>query len=166
MVGEIKKIGVLIIHGMGSQREDFAEPTIGKLKTWVKQKEGDENKIVFQSVHWAGVTQSRQNEFMENIINEPENNIRWRRLRRFVVSALGDATAYQQIGTGVSSTYTKINDRVKSDINKLLVDKLGGVACPLVIMAHLLGGHIISSYIWDIQNRKIPPQKTRMTLRI
>ena len=158
MADETKKIAVLIIHGMGNQGADFAEPTITKLKTWVRRKGGDENKIVFQSVHWAGITQPRQNKFMGNIIKAHKNNICWRRSRRFVVSALGDATAYQQIGTGVSSTYTKINNRVKDEIYDLFYRQLKQKACPLVVMAHSLGGHIISSYIWDIQHGKISPQ--------
>ena len=142
-----KNIAVLIIHGMGAQNTDFAEPTMKKLDALVKGKKN----IIWQPINWAGITQPRQEQFMDDIINVKENRIRWRRLRKFVISSLGDATAYQQVKGSGTSTYDNINNCVEEKINDLFWRKLGGNPCPLVVMAHSLGGHIMSSYIWDVQ---------------
>ena len=149
-----KNIAVLIIHGMGVQNINFAKPTMEKLDALVKGKKN----IIWQPIYWANITQPRQTQFMDKIIKGRGNHIHWRELRKFVISSLGDATAYQRINESGTSTYDNINKRVGNKINDLFKDKLKGIPCPLVVMAHSLGGHIISSYIWDIQKERRKPK--------
>ena len=148
-----ENIAILIIHGMGAQNTDFAEPTMKKINALVNGKKN----IIWQPINWADITQPRQQQFMDDIINAKENHISCRQLRKFVISSLGDATAYQQVKGSGTSTYDNINNRVRDEINNLFRRELKGNPCPLVVMAHSLGGHIMSSYIWDIQNRQREP---------
>lgn len=74
-------------------------------------------------------------------------------LREFVISSLADATAYQRIGGEENATYRDIQKRVSVTIKELYERDLGGQTCPLIILAHSLGGHIMSCYIWDIQKK-------------
>ncbi|MBW3543825.1 MAG: hypothetical protein KY476_26550, partial [Planctomycetes bacterium] len=92
------------------------------------------------------------------------NKLDYVRLRRFVISALGDAAAYQQVGTAANNTYQLVHERIRLGIQDLSAavrsDRLQPVSSgndapvPLVIMAHSLGGHIVSNYIWDVQQRR------------
>lgn len=149
------KVAVLIIHGMGSQNKYFAYPTIVEINNRVKKYGKNPNDIVWKPVYWANIIEPRQKKFMDTIVNHKDNNIDLIKLRRFVVSALGDATAYQNIKGKKSSTYTEINKHVKACIKDLYDSDLGKQPCPLVVMAHSLGGHIMSSYIWDIQQKPL-----------
>lgn len=145
------KVAVLIIHGMGSQNKYFARPTIAEISAWVKGYGKNPFDIAWKPIYWANLIEPRQKKFMDTIVNHKDNDIDFIKLRRFVVSALGDAIAYQNIKGKKSSTYTEINNRVKACVKDLYDNDLGKQPCPLIVMAHSLGGHIMSSYIWDIQ---------------
>ncbi len=73
-------------------------------------------------------------------------------LRPFVVSALGDAAAYQATSGRPGSTYDAIHARIRERVDELYTDHLGSSPVPLVVLAHSLGSHIISNYIWDTQH--------------
>jgi hypothetical protein len=69
-----------------------------------------------------------------------------------VVTALGDSVAYQKVSSSSTTTYDDIHLRVRSAIHDLYVNGLGSQPKPLLVLAHSLGGHIISNYIWDMQH--------------
>ncbi|HIE64460.1 MAG: hypothetical protein ABGX83_05140 [Nitrospira sp.] len=71
-----------------------------------------------------------------------------------MLSALGDASAYQKVGSKGSSTYEKIHKRIEKGIKSLYVNGLQSKSKPLIVMAHSLGGHIMSNYIWDMQQSR------------
>ncbi len=48
-------IGVVIIHGMGSQEETFAAPMIDRLTKEVRKRSGDPERIAFAPLYWADV---------------------------------------------------------------------------------------------------------------
>jgi len=150
------KVAVLIIHGMGSQKKAFADKTKVEINRRIAKADKDPDQVVWQSIYWANLIEPRQSAFMRAIINEPDNDIDCIRLRKFVVSAIGDAAAYQSFQGKQTSTYTAIHERVKENVKELYEVKLGEQECPLVIMAHSLGGHIMSNYIWDIKRDGYP----------
>ncbi|MDH3316821.1 MAG: hypothetical protein OER43_13790 [Gammaproteobacteria bacterium] len=142
-----KTLGVAVIHGMGSQRSKaFADPLIQELESRLKQP----GQVAWRPIFWADVLSGRQNQYLRaaNRINDLD----YYSLRRFVVSALGDASAYQRVDDDPGSTYGRIHTIVRDEIAALR-DDLGSDDKPLVILAHFLGGHIISNYIWDIQKK-------------
>ena len=144
-----KKLAVLILHGMGSQPDNFADGIIEELQWRLKKAGKDPEKVAWQPVWWAYATEPRQNEYFESAKNS--NDLDFLRLRRFVISAVGDAAAYRQVDSEDNSTYKHIHDIIDSKITNLYTDELGGTPVPLVVLAHSLGSSIISNYIWDHQ---------------
>lgn len=151
-----KKVAVLIIHGIGSQNANFADATKDEINGRVAGKGYNPDDIAWKSVYWANILEPRQINFMNEIIADRNNDIDFIKLRRFIISAIGDAAAYQNIKGQENSTYSKIHRRVKDCIEDLYDNQLGHEPCPLIIMAHSLGGHIMSNYIWDIQRDRFP----------
>ncbi len=149
------KVAVLVIHGMGSQDRAFAKPTRDKIDRLIAKKGKDPADIAWKPVFWADITERRQKKFVDDIVADKNNNLDFIKLRRFVVSALGDAAAYQSVKGKKSSTYSDINNRVRAGIRELYRDDLDQNPCPLIVMAHSLGGHIMSSYIWDMQQKPL-----------
>ncbi len=154
-----KKLAVVVIHGMGSQVPDYAEPMIEELSSRVAGMGGDPNQLAWKAIYWADIVQPRQTEYLEEA--RRQGDLHCNRLRSFVVSNLGDASAYQRIGPhssaepsagATTSTYLEIHNRVKASIRDLYLDELNGADKPMVILAHSLGGHIMSNYIWDRQH--------------
>jgi pimeloyl-ACP methyl ester carboxylesterase len=148
-----KTLGVAVIHGMGSQRSRaFADPLIEELKSRLPQPQ----KVAWRRIFWADVLSARQEKFLKDA--NRNNTLDFYSLRRFVVSAFGDASAYRRVGNDARSTYGRIHTIIRDEIAALR-DDLGGVNRPLVVLGHSLGGHIVSNYIWDIQkgNAVAPP---------
>ena len=50
-----------------------------------------------------------------------------------------------------TSTYDAIHDKVRQALAELYADELDPESPPLIVLAHSLGGHIMSNYIWDTQ---------------
>jgi hypothetical protein len=145
------KVAVLIIHGMGSQDENFAQPCIDRINSALVDKGKDTADVIWKPVFWADLIEPRQRQFMADIVRNKDNEIDFVKLRRFVVSAIGDAAAYQNIRGKKTSTYSHIHALIKSCIKDLYISDLAAEPCPLIVMAHSLGGHIMSNYIWDRQ---------------
>lgn len=140
-----KALGVAVLHGMGSQRSKaFADPLIEELESRLKQPQ----KVAWRRIFWAEVLSARQEKYLKAA--NRNNELDFFALRSFVVSALGDASAYQRVDDDARNTYGRIHAIVRDEIAALRND-VGSEETPLVFLAHSLGGHIISNYIWDIQ---------------
>jgi len=148
-----KDLGILVIHGMGQQAMHFADglerDVSGKLNSAHAQR------IAWQSVFWADILESRQQQYLKKARREAD--LDYISLRRFIVSSIGDAAAYRRVGKPTEGTYGRIHARVR-DAKLQLEDRLTNPNGPLIILAHSLGGHIISNYIWDIEEKNSPFQ--------
>jgi hypothetical protein len=139
-----KKLGVLIIHGMGSQVEGFECDLVKEL---IARVDGDANDVAWQGVYWQDITEPREREYLEKAGEMVD--LDWDKARGFMAAAFGDAAAYQFTGTG--GTYGRIHDRIRARMHDLYVNKLESTDVPLLVLAHSLGGHMMSNYIWDMQ---------------
>jgi len=151
-----KKLAVLIIHGMGTQTPSFADSLVAELKSRLAAHGKNATEVAFATVFWADITQPAQEAYLGRA--RKDHDLDFMSVRRFVVGALGDAAAYQRIDDSNNSVYTAIHERIQAIIHDLFVTQLGETSVPLVVMAHSLGGHIMSNYIWDIQNGNVPRQ--------
>ena len=149
------KVAVLIIHGMGSQGKGFDIPTREEINYWIAGKGKDPADVAWKPIYWADLVEPRQEKFMRDIVRAKGNDIDCIKMRRFIISAIGDAAAYQNIRGKKTSTYTQIHNRVRSCIKDLYHNDLGSQPCPLIVMAHSLGGHIMSNYIWDMLDKPL-----------
>jgi hypothetical protein len=137
-------LGVLIIHGIGSQDPHFSDEMILELQDRVDGSD----RIAWQPVFWADVLKKAQESYLRRA--NSKNTLDYMGIRRFVVGALGDASAYRRVNNELNSTYGRIHTIIRDDVANLQ-GQLGN-AKPLVILAHSLGGQIMSNYIWDIQH--------------
>jgi hypothetical protein len=146
------ELAVLVIHGMGSQVSDFAEDMIEELNDRVYDLGKDPETIAWKPIYWANILEGRQREYLRDA--KRACDLDYIGLRKFMLSAFGDASAYQKVESKENSTYKKIHKRVRRDIKSLYVTGLQSKPKPLIILAHSLGGHIMSNYIWDMQHSK------------
>ncbi len=148
-----KKMAVIAIHGMGSQASKGqqpppTEPTFSKdLKKRVAKRVGaDMDKVEWQEVVWAPILQKRQMEYLSKI----KRSLGYDRLREFVVCNLSDAASYRTTPDDSDRTYSAIHKKIETVV-KGVKDEVGPNA-PVLILAHSLGGHIMSNYIYDMQS--------------
>jgi len=145
-------VGVVVIHGIGRQSSpDFADPFIDRVGDHLRRLGVDGAEVAFEPILWGPVLNHHQDRLLERV----QPNSRWwlwRRTREFVVWAMGDAAAYQRVGQGPGTeTYQRVHERVRDALGRLR-GRVAGEDAPLVIMAHSLGGQIMSNYVWDMQS--------------
>jgi hypothetical protein len=147
----VDEVGVLIIHGMGTQEADFAGPMMSRLREEVTDAGADATRLRFQSVYWAPVIAEGERRLWTRL---ELDKLRWDELRRFVVEALGDAIAYRKTERGApKEIYTEVHKTIHEAL-KNLRQAMGGRDRPLVVIAHSLGCHMMSNFIWDAQEKK------------
>ena len=98
---------------MGSQDRYFADDLIDELRDRIPNS----RQVAFRSIYWADVLIDRQTRYLRSA--NAGNQLDYMGLRRFVVSALGDATAYRRAGDDPRSTYGQIHTRVRDAIKDL-----------------------------------------------
>ena len=150
----MKKVAVAVIHGMGRQHKpdgqgsdvpSFSRTMRDRVRSHLGQADFD-RAVAWREIYWADVLQPRQDRFFDRIASQT----RWPKMRRFVMSSLSDAASYRlPSGQNPDATYALIHRRVR-DVVKELRDEVGDKA-PVLILAHSLGAHIMSNYIYDLQ---------------
>lgn len=151
------KLGVLLIHGIGSQEAGYANGMIDELKARVRKLGADDREICFEPVWWAPVLAQRQENLLRYLADG--NDLDWMALRRFVVHSLADAIAYQDTPTSKDqiNVYQQVH-RIIGESMRALRQRLrtampaNAPETPLVVIAHSLGCHMISNYIWDVRH--------------
>lgn len=145
------KLAVAIIHGIGTQPDSrdkdgqhtFAQSLIASLRQHLG---AEAEQVAFQTLHWASVLDKRQLAFLDQLRDQP---IRWRWLRRIVTLFLGDASGYRQVSEAYDTTYEEVHQCLRGGLNALRAKV--DADTPLVVLAHSLGGHIFSNFVWDQQ---------------
>lgn len=153
-----KKIAIGIIHGIGDKKKDFAEEITKQLKKSFKKAaklrkiHATSEDLIFEPIHWSPLVEKLEMELWEKVNADQLN---WDLLRKFVVSYLGDAIAYQapykwSEHARQEIIYNNLHDYIRSALKKL-ANKAGDTA-PLCILAHSLGSVITSNFFYDLQN--------------
>jgi hypothetical protein len=142
-------IAVAVIHGMGTQRKkDVADPAALSFSRGLHESltghlgRARMDRIVWREIFWADILQERQDALVGRMNKVQTMGI----ARRFLLERLGDASNYQ-FSTKETSTYQRVQQRIRAALTSLEVAT--GPDAPLVILAHSLGGHMVSTYLWD-----------------
>lgn len=143
------ELAILVIHGMGSQSPDFAEDMIREINGRVSKSKKDPGAIAWRTIYWADFLEKRELRYLRDAENS--GDLDFLRLRKFFLTAFGDASAYQKVESDANTTYEEIHKRIAKEVELLYSTQLGSKPKPLIVMAHSLGGHIMSNYIWDMQ---------------
>lgn len=156
------KLAVAIIHGVGSQQENFADDIINELKDRFSRgiagnqsnglnREQLREQLECRAVLWAPVLTGKEQDLYNR--TQADYSLDWTRLRRFFISLLGDGVAYQPV-PGNADPYDHIHQLVANVLGEL--DAAAGPDAPLSIIAHSLGAVIASNFVWDAQHGTLP----------
>lgn len=146
----MSKLGVLFVHGMGSQGPDYASRMESELRGRIARAGTDPQQIVFTSAYWGDLLNAREDNLLRRM--DAQADLDWLRLRReVVVGGLGDAIAYLGTANTESIYYRAIHGRLEAALRGLQEQLAAGAEAPVVIIAHSLGCAIASNYLWDAQ---------------
>ncbi|MDC2889688.1 hypothetical protein [Psychrosphaera algicola] len=87
------KLVVAIIHGMGDIHPDFADQFIDDVCDQISPDVSPQ-AIKFVPIHWGYITQPIQDQFYQRA--NAVADLDYKPVRKFILSALGDAAAYQK----------------------------------------------------------------------
>jgi hypothetical protein len=139
---------------MGEQRRGYAR----RLRAGLRARLGTRaRRLAFAEVRWADILGGKQERLLQRL--RRAGPLRYPRLRRFVVAALGDAVAYQPVApedlaSGELDVYARVHERLARDLERLA--RRAGARAPLTVVAHSLGTVIVSNYLWDCQQGRFP----------
>lgn len=116
------------------------------------------SRVEWEEAEWASILEPREtklSEAMNRATNPAGAPIRLDHtgIRQFVLHNFGDATAYQR-DVHAESAGVLVHQKVSNAIESLLA-RLDNPTAPVIVLAHSLGGHIMSNYLWDRQH---PPE--------
>ena len=153
-------VGVLAIHGMGNPRPDFATPLLTRLAAALG---ADAHDVAMEPCFWSDLLAAQQEVVWQRVLGSG-HPLRWRALRAWVVRALGDPagylSSYIRADGRHESAYHAIHERLRERL-AVLAGRLHAPDAPLVVLAHSLGGVIVSNYAWDQQHPR-PPAPTAL----
>ena len=153
-----KKIGIGIIHGMGTQNKNFAHTLINDLKSYYGEK-NDTKDLYFRSIYWADILEKSENALWKNLKME---KLSFDKLRHFVVHYLADTIAYQKMyeekkaeSKNDRTVYFRVQERISDALKDIQENTEPGA--PLILIGHSLGTVMLLNYIHDSQ--KSPANK-------
>lgn len=145
------QIGVLVVHGIGVQKPDFADDFIAEMKDRLGNPA---THIQWEPAFWADLLTPLEDELWQKLSRN--NDLDWITVRKFIINILADAVAYRRgRPSDERDMYGQIHARIQDCLAKLLAS-LGNPNSPLIVIAHSLGSVIMSDHIWDEQHGKEP----------
>lgn len=146
-----KKLVVVTVHGMGATKEDYWHNIPTELKKHLPDSVF--RQLVFAPVNYQSIFQQNQNQYWERT----KGKLRWRAIRRFVLSSLADAASLEFQAQMNGSPYHRVQIRILNTLRQVLKKQGVDPHTPVAILAHSLGGHVLSCYMWDAARQ--PPNR-------
>ncbi|WP_239027942.1 hypothetical protein [Geomonas subterranea] len=143
-----KKVGVLLVHGMGTLADDFAHDMVYELRERISGRGLNRDEIAWQGVYWAPLLSAREHQIWVDLA--ANNDLNWAKLRKFFLNAFGTMSSYHASGNRPDSLYHRVHGVVHQGLQQLRA-KLGDQDKPLIVVAHSVGSVFMSNYIWDRQ---------------
>jgi len=145
------KLGILVVHGMGSQGPGFASEFRNEVDRRLRQAGGLDTLVAWQPAWWSQLLEPHETALWDKLY--ADNDLDYIKLRQFMIHNFADALAYQRLGAAKSDYYRKIHESIREYLAQLRL-ALGNQDAPLIVVAHSLGSVILSNYIWDQQATK------------
>lgn len=135
---------------MGDTPVTYAENLNKRLAKKVGEKWSN---VYFESIYYADIFQDNQNNIFKRI--KAADDIDWLGLRKFLLFGFSDAAGFERNANQPASHYEQVQERILDALDRAYDE--AGPHANVVLIAHSLGTHIISNYIWDAQS-KAPQQ--------
>lgn len=142
-----QKIAVMVVHGLGRQKENYAERFIRRLYTAFAESSGlPPSHLAIEAVHWTNVFAEREERLYRDIVKS--YRMRYSCLRRYVIHYLADAVAYQPVESDAQN-YEEVHRTLSAALHRL--SQTAGSTAPLCVISHSLGTVIASNFFYDLQ---------------
>ncbi|MEZ5752226.1 MAG: hypothetical protein R3D60_09770 [Paracoccaceae bacterium] len=146
----MRKIAVVVIHGMGKQTkkgdpEDSTSLSFSRgMRDAIEARLGVERMrdVTWREIFWQEILETRQSDLSERM--EPIQHVGF--FRKLILSYIGDGANFAY-SPRPESTYQRVHARIRAALDSARAE--AGDDAPLVILAHSLGGHMMSTYLWD-----------------
>ena len=137
-----KPLALVTIHGMGETQADYAARLFDRLQPHTR------DDVYYGSVYYQDLLQYNE----ERVWQALGSRLRWNKLRRFVLFGLADAAALEHRKEQPHSLYHYSQLKIARALYlaKTQLAQNG----KLVMLAHSLGCHVLSCYLWDAQQAK------------
>lgn len=149
-----KKIIILTIPGIGTQKEGYADKLKSSIEFYAEDTPLEGNFEVKECRPFA-LTHIDENQIdMYNRMEEIHDLGGMLSLRKFVMQAFGDAVTFERNPAQPESVYRSIHNFLKETIeetNRLLKSFDDAL---LVVVCSSMGAHVLSSYIWDADHNQ------------
>lgn len=143
-----RDVSILFVHGINVSTQDYAQPAIERVRNKLPKTLRQHAK--FGSAFWADIVRPHQRAFFERARGAA--GLTRSAARTFALEGLGDAAAYQKTPKRYDAPYFRIQGKVREAL--LALDSEADPSRPLIVIGHSLGCHILSSFIWDVNNIK------------
>jgi hypothetical protein len=135
-------IALLIVHGMGDTAPDFHDELVVPLRA---RLQGAWDRIAWRPVYYQPVLKRNERAIFEQM----RPLLRWEGLRELMLFGFSDAASLEHKKELALSPYWQTQQLILQRLDELFDE--AGPDAPLAIVAHSLGGQVISNYIWDAQ---------------
>lgn len=142
----MKNVAVVTIHGMGETEPDYADDLQRRL---VKKLAGKAPQLHFGTVYYQDLLHYNEQRVWQAL----GSRLRWNKLRRFMLFGFADAAALEHRKELPHSLYHYAQLKIARALYlaKQQLTENG----QLILLAHSLGCHVTSCYLWDAQQAKI-----------
>jgi hypothetical protein len=151
-----KSLGIVTVHGMGTfgvdPPPDNAKPSYSRELFEAVRKEF--GPAAFDaSVAWREASYSHVFERNQDLYTDELKKVMTiDKLRDLAIRNLGDPASYNS-GSDKNKVYPKVHAEIAKALDR--VRKQLAERSPIVVLAHSLGGHVVSNHIWDMQRPKV-----------
>ncbi|MFD1138210.1 chemotaxis protein [Paenibacillus urinalis] len=146
---KVQKIAVIVVHGLGLQKKEYAEKFMKKLDkafSSVMQVPSARPYIEVEPVYWADVFGKEEERIYQELVLSKK--LRYKHLRRYLIYYLADAVAYQPVDTN-GHNYDAVHQTISNALHSL--SQRVGKNAPLCVVSHSLGSVIASNFFYDLQ---------------
>jgi hypothetical protein len=148
----MNRIAVAIFHGIGSQRPNFADALICRLRSKLAGRLPfglPSDAVVFRPIYWGHILQEREDWLFHQL--RTVSRLRWQWLRRVVIEWLGDAIVYEPTPCD-RAAYDAVHRCIGDQLLELAHE--AGDDAPLCVIAHSFGSVIANNYFQDLQGSR------------
>jgi hypothetical protein len=137
------EVALITVHGMGETGPAYAQALMDRLRGMLGALAG---QVVMRAVYYQHILQENQ-EYVFKRTSE-QALVRYGELRKFVLFGFGDAAGLENRKEIPGSVYELAQGEIA---RALLSAHAVRPSMPVVFVAQSLGGHVLSSYIYDAQ---------------